>query len=196
MNKEQEEMYSATVEKSQKPGRPIAVRLLLYTVFILILVVLGMYGWKVLAVRDLEQKLELQRTEMAQEQQKALEIQARVMLRLTALPFAWAVRTEMMRGDLGRVEDYFGDFVREPGVLSILLIDKENQVVAATNRKYETLPADHVISQSIQDAETVVVEKSESVLRLGVPIMSFNEKIGILVVDYEPQDSQMPKSQQ
>jgi hypothetical protein len=43
-----------------------------------------------------------------------------------------------------------------------------------------------VVSQTIRDAENILIEKSESVLRMGVPIMSFNEKIGILVVDYEP----------
>ncbi len=196
MDRDQEENYASPVEKNQKPARSWAARLLLYAVFILILAVLGMYGWKVLAARNLEEKLELQRTEMAQERGQALEAQARAMLHLTALPLAWAVRTEMMRGDLGQIEDYFGDFVREPGILSVLLIDKENQVAVATNRKYETLRADSMVSRSIQDAESVVVEKSDSTLRLGVPIMSFNEKIGILVVDYRLQDPQTPKSQQ
>ena len=130
--------------------------------------------------------MEFQRTEMAAQQQEALDAQARNMLRLTAPPLAWAVRAEMMRENLSQVDDYFREFVREEGVQSIFLIDKENKVVLATNRKLETQPADQVVSHSIQDAESVLIEKSDATLRMGVPIMSFNEKMGILVVDYEP----------
>jgi hypothetical protein len=130
--------------------------------------------------------MEFQRTEMAAQQQEALDAQSRDMLHLTAPPLAWAVRGEMMRENLSQVDDYFREFVREEGVLSIFLIDKENKVVLATNRKLETQPADQVVSQAIQDAESVLIEKLDSTLRMGVPIMSFNEKIGVLVLDYEP----------
>ncbi len=189
----------SSAEKADKPARRIALRLFIYTtgtiIFILVLLVLGVYVWKTLAVRSLEQRLEFQETEMARERQQALHVQARDMLRLTALPLAWAVRTEMMRGNLNQIDDYFRDFVKETGVLSVLLIDRENRVALASNRKLEAQPADSVVSQAIQNADNIVIEESESFLRLGVPIMSFNEKLGILVVDYRPQDSQTPKPQ-
>ena len=91
----------------------------------------------------------------------------------------------MMQGNLSQIDDYFGDFVREKGVLSIFLIDKENKVVLATNRKLQTQTADQVVSQTIRDAESIRIEKHDSVLRLGVPIMNLNEKLGVLVVDYD-----------
>ena len=180
---------SLYTEKPDKPARPIAGRIRLYTYMVLILLILGMYLWKVFAVQGLEKRMEDQRTEMIQNQQDALEAQVHAMLRMTAQPLAWAVRAEMMRDNLSQVDDYFRDFVKEEGVQSIFLIDRNNQVAVATNRKLEAQPADSVVSQTIRDTKKVVIEPSESGLRLGIPIMSFNEKIGLLVVDYAPQNS-------
>jgi hypothetical protein len=182
----------SSIEEPAKPGPTLGTRLLRYTILVLILLALGIYIWKELAIQSLELKMEDQQTEMAKEQQEALDAQTRTMLQLTALPLAWAVRKEMMGGNLSQVDSYFRDFVRQEGVLSIFLIDQENKVALATNKKLETQPADQVISRAIQDAESVLIEKSDSVFRMGVPIMSFNEKLGILVVDYEPQ----PKSKE
>jgi len=175
---------SSSDDKAARPARSLGARLSLYTIFVLLLLAFGIWVWKELSVRKVEQEMGDQRIEMEKEQQTALEAQARAMLQLTAMPLAWAVRSEMMQGNLSQINDYFGDFVREKGVQSIFLIDKENKVVLATNRKLETLPADQVVSQSIRDAESVQIEKHDSVLRLGVPIMSLNEKLGVLVVDY------------
>lgn len=176
----------SSIERDAKPGPTLGVRLLRYAILVMILLALGMYIWKELAVQNVEMEMEEQRIEMAEEQQRALDAKTQTMLQLTALPLAWAVRGEMMQGNLSQVDDYFRNFVREEGVVSIFLIDKESKVVLATNRKLETQPADQIVSQAIRDAESVLIEKSDSVFRLGVPIMSFNEKLGVLVVDYEP----------
>jgi hypothetical protein len=174
------------LENGDKPGPTLGTRLLRYSILVLLLCALGLYVWKELAIQNLEVAMEDQRIEMEKERQDSLDARTRAMLHLAARPLAWAVRAEMMQGNLNQIDDYFRDFVREKGVQSIFLIDKENKVVLATNRKLETQPADKVVSQAIQNAENVLVEGSDSLLRLGVPIMSLNEKLGILVVDYEP----------
>ena len=179
-----ENFPSSSADKTAKPARSLGARLSLYAIFVLLLLAFGLWAWKELSVRGLEREMEDQRTEMEKEQQTALEAQARAMLQLTAMPLAWAVRSEMMQGNLSQINDYFRDFVREKGVLSIFLIDKDNKVVLATNVKLETQPADQVVSQAIRDAENIRIEKHDSFLRLGVPIMNLNEKLGILVVDY------------
>jgi hypothetical protein len=199
MTQDQANEQAPSAAEAGRSARRLAPRLLMYaagaTILALIMLVLGMYTWKTLAVRNLDQKLEVQRNEMTEERRQALEVQASDMLRITARPLAWAVRAEMIRGNLGQVDDYFRDFVREAGVLSIVLIDKDGQVALATNRKLETQPADGVVSQKIMDADDVVIEELGATLRLGVPIMSFNEKLGVLVLDYQPRDSRTPKSQ-
>ena len=191
----QENEQPSSAEKTDRPTRTLASRLSIYTIFVLLALLLGVYAWKEFTVRSLERKMDLQRTEMSIQQQNALDAQARDMLRLTALPLAWAVRAEWMRGNLSQIDDYFRDFVKEAGVQAIFLIDSKNMVVLATNRKLETQSADQVVSQTIRDAESVVIEKADSIVRMAMPIMSLNEKLGILVIDYDPQASQAPKLQ-
>jgi hypothetical protein len=181
---------SLYMEKPEKPKNTIVRRIRLYTYMLLILIIIGMYVWRMFSVQNLEKRLDAQRTEMIHERQEAVEVQAQSMLRMTAQPLAWAVRAEMMRDNLSQVDDYFRDLVRAEGVTSIFLIDRENQVAIATNRKFEGQPAESVASQDIRNAKGVVIEPAESGVRMGIPIMSFNEKIGILVMDYTPQDFQ------
>ena len=180
---------SLYVQKPEKPKSTLAARIRLYTYMLLILIIIGMYVWRMFSVQSLEKRLEAQRTEMIQQRQEAVDLQAQSMLRMTAQPLAWAVRAEMMRDNLSQVDDYFRDFVRGEGVQSIFLIDAKNQVAVATNRKLEAQPVDNVVSQEIRNTKTVVIEPTESGMRVGIPIMSFNEKIGILVMDYTPPDS-------
>jgi hypothetical protein len=170
-------------------------RLVRFVIFLLMVLVVSMYVWKQFAVRSAETKLEVERSKMMAAQSRALDDQAQQMLRLTALPLAWAVRTEMMRGTLDQVDDYFRDLIRTPGVLLVALIGKEDKVVLATNRKLETQAADGLFSKTIRNTDDIVIENSESVLRLGVPIMSPNEKLGVLVMEYRPENPQAPKPQ-
>jgi hypothetical protein len=199
MTQDQASNQAQSAAESGRPARRLMQRLLIYTfgafIFALIALVAGVYAWKIASVRSLEQKMEVQRNEMTEERRQALEVQARDMLRITSRPLAWAVRAEMIRGNLGQIDDYFRDFVREDGVVSIVLIDKNGQVALATNRKLETQPADGVVSKNILDTDDVVIEELGAILRLGVPIMSFNEKLGVLVLDYQPRDSRAPKPQ-
>ena len=168
-------------------------RLVRYVIFLLVLLVLGMYLWKIFAVRSAETKLEVERSIMMEAQRQALDEQAKKMLRLAALPLAWAVRTEMMNNNLGQVDEYFRDLIRNPGVLLVALIGKEDKVVLATDRKLETQASDSLFSKNIRNADEIVIEDSESVLRLGVPIMGLNEKLGVLVMDFRRDSPQAPE---
>jgi hypothetical protein len=91
----------------------------------------------------------------------------------------------MLRGNLGQVDDYFRQFVTERGVMALLLVGKDGQIVLATNRKLETRPADATVSKAFLEANDSSVEETGGALRLAVPIMGFDERLGVLVVDYD-----------
>ena len=112
------------------------------------------------------------------------------MLRLAARPLGWAVRTEMLRSNLSQVDDYIRQFVREPGVRSLILVGKDGRVLLASDRKLETQGAAQLVSKAIREAIDVVVEESGDSTRIGVPIMGFDDRLGVLVVDYAPQTQQ------
>jgi hypothetical protein len=156
-------------------------------VVVLALVVGAVYVWKTVAVRRLEARLSAERSASTSAQHQALTTQARDLLRLTARPLAWAVRAEMLRNNLGQVDDYFREFVRERGVAALILVDKDGRIALATNRKLETQSAEAFVAKSLLDSSDVAVEEAGTTLRLVVPIMGFDRRLGTLVVDYDTQ---------
>jgi hypothetical protein len=152
----------------------------------LVLLPLGVYVWRALTVRALEHRMDAQKTEMSEARRQALKLQARDMLRLSARPYAWAIRSEMLKGNLNQIDDYLRQFVREPGVRSLVLIGKDGKVLLASDRKLETQSADALASKAIRTATEVVIEEPGDFIRMGVPIMGFDERMAILVVDYAP----------
>jgi hypothetical protein len=177
----------------QKPAEPFRFsvpRNILYIggglVALLVLLPLGVYGWRVLTVRSLERRMEVQKTEMVENKRQALKVQARDMLRLSARPFAWAVRAEMLRNNLGQVDDYIRQFVREAGIRSLMIVGKDGRIQLASDRKLETQSAEPLVSKEIRNATDVVVEEPGDFIRMGVPVMGFDDRMGVLVVDYAP----------
>ena len=180
-----------------RPGRSEAVlhrridaRTVLYLagsiITVLLLVVGGTYAWKEWVVRGLEGRFAAERNQLSTTQRQALDVQARDLLRLAARPLAWAVRAELLRGNVGQVDDYFREFVRERGVNSVLLVGPDGKILLATNRKLETQAADGAVSKTILEAPDVTFDEAGGVLRLGVPVMGFDRRLGLLVIDYNP----------
>jgi hypothetical protein len=178
------------VESPVEPFRFAVPRKILYAaaglVALLVLLPLGVFGWRALTVRGLERRMDSQRTELVENKRQALKLQARDMLRLSARPFAWAVRAEMLRGNLGQVDDYIRQFVRETGVRSLMLVGKDGRIQLASDRKLETQSAEPLASKEIRNATDVVVEEAGEFIRMAVPVMGFDERMGVLVVDYAP----------
>ena len=172
------------IEPTRRRRRP-AVYVTAAVVALLALVALSLYAWKTIAVRGLETRMARERSESSSAQRQALDAQARELLRLTARPLAWSVRAEMLRGNLGQVDDYFRELVRERGVAAIMLVDEKGQVALATNRKLETQPATSLVSKALLEATDVASEESGTSLRLAVPVMAFDRRLGTLIVDYD-----------
>jgi hypothetical protein len=164
-------------------------RLVLYAtggvIATLALVALGIYAWNFVTVGRLRAGFEAERARSSTAQKQALTGQARALLRLSARPLAWSVRGELLRGNLGQIDDYFREFVRERGVSSLLLVDKDGRIALATNRKLETQPADSVLSKALLESPDVAFEEAGTALRMAVPVMGFDRRLGTLVVDYD-----------
>jgi hypothetical protein len=155
-------------------------------VAVLVVATIAIFVWKAVTERSLERRMAAERSQLTSAQRQALAGQARDLLRLTARPLAWAVRSELLRDNLGQVDDYFREYVRERGVTALLLVGKDGRVALATNRKLETQPAETLVSKALLEATDVAVEESSTTLRLAVPVMGFDRRLGLLVVDYDP----------
>jgi hypothetical protein len=156
---------------------------------LLAVLLVGVLAWRALTVRGLESQIETQRKEAVETQRQALASQAGTMLRLAALPLGWAVRTEMIKENFDQIDDYFRLFVKEPGVNRILLVDENERVRVATDRKLEGQPAASLVPASVLQATNVVLEESGDSIHMAVPVMAFDSRIGVMVLDYSPRDA-------
>jgi hypothetical protein len=153
---------------------------------LLVVLVAGTYLWNVFTVRGLQQRMATEREQLSAEQRKAMDLQARELLRLAARPLAWAIRAELLRGNLGQVDDYMREFVRERGVNSILLVGPDGKILLATNRKLETQLAEGLVSKPLLAAAEPTFEEAAGMIRLAVPVAGFDRRLGLLVLDYDP----------
>lgn len=145
-------------------------------------------GWllKTLENHRLVAAFEAERAEGREQRHQALHLQAGEMLRLAALPLSWAVRADLLKGNLEPVDGYFRAFVQERGVQRLLLIGKDGRIALASNRKDEGQPAEALVSPALRDAREPLLEEGEGYVRLAVPIMGLDTRLGVLIVDYVP----------
>ena len=176
----------ATATPSARSNARTLFYLLGGAILVVLLLLGGAYGWQVWQMRGLERQFALEKSQLSTAQRQALDVQAKDLLRLAARPLAWAVRAELLRGNVSQVDDYFREFVRERGVNSVLLVAPDGKIMLATNRKLETQAADTVLPKAMLDAPDVTLEAAGNLLRLGVPVMGFDRRLGLLVIDYDP----------
>jgi hypothetical protein len=169
----------AAMESPQK-GRGV-----LYLILFLVAVILAVYVWKVFAVRSVRGEMDAQRVELVDASRRALTVQTAEMLRLAAIPLAWAVRAEAIQENYEQIHDYFARFVKERFVTGIALVGADGTVRAATDKKLEGQPATGVFDPSLLHVQDVVVSDSgEGDIRVAIPILGYQARLGTLILSY------------
>ena len=157
------------------------------TVIVVLVIALGVvYVWKVLAVRGASQELEAELERLTGQTRSALVDQTREMLLLSAVPLSWSVRTEMIKENFDQIDDYMQRYVKEPNVARVVLINHEGSVQIATDKKLEGQAADAVFPPGVLEvSKATVIEPADSGEMLAaIPILSYDARLGTLVVVY------------
>ena len=166
----------------------------------LVLVALGMYGWKVAAVSAVESRLAEVESRLADERGQLIE-QARRLdaaqvedaLRRFSVPLAWVIRREAIAGNLDQIDQYFTDLVRLQGFQSALLAQTDGKVLVASDRKKlaEAFSAIYP-AEYLQAAEIRVDRAASGNLRAIIPILGLNQHLGTLVLEFTPPAYSLP----
>jgi hypothetical protein len=179
---------------SKSGGMSRERKMMLGLVAALLIVAVGMYGWKVTAVEAVENRLaqvEAQQTEArAQIINQAKEVddgRTEESLRLFSIPFAWAIRRELIAGNLNQVDQYFGQTVQIRGFESAVLAKPDGKVIVASDRKklvenFSSLYPDVDLNSN----ETKVEKTSNGAFRAVIPILGLNKHLGVVVLEYLP----------
>ncbi len=161
----------------------------LWIIGLLLLVVVGVYAWKEIQLGDVRGEAEQQRQALVERAGEQVDARTQRLLRLTAQPLGWAVRSEMIRRNLDQVDAYLAEFVQEEGVESAVLAGERDTVLVATDRRFQGARfSEHFPAELLERDQTTVEAADQARLRLVVPIMGINRRLGTLVVIYRPEE--------
>lgn len=100
--------------------------------------------------------------------------------------YVWAIRKEMMTGNLQQVGLYANDMVKEQNVKTIIVCNEKGIIVSATDKKLEGQMYSSIGKLSyLQQNFTIVEAPNDILLNVVSPIMGFNSKLGTLIISYK-----------
>lgn len=104
------------------------------------------------------------------------------LVRLAAITLEWAVRAELVREDLRDVEEYMIHLAKRREIRRVLVARRDGQIIAATDRALRGRKLDRVVEGlPVESAEIQSLPSSGRALRLVVPVMGLESRLGTLV---------------
>ncbi len=146
---------------------------------------------------DLRAELDAEKETVYVETQKIIDKNNEDALKMGLTTFVWAIRGEMLSEDYEQVNQYILQLIKEDRISDIIIANKEGVIINASNKKMEKTPFEDKFDKQYLVAEnTEVVKQTDGTLHLVAPIMSFNSKIGTVVMIYHPETFKMDKQEE
>jgi len=153
----------------------------------LVVVALGMYGWKVAAVGAVEAQAAADRTQLLDQVRQHDQLRSEAALRHFSTPLAWAIRREVMAGNLDQVDQYFVDLVQMEGFQSAVLANPDGKITVASDRKWLAMDFSQLYPAQYLQASGIEIQPTpEGKLRAIIPIMGLSQRLGTLVLEFQP----------
>ena len=149
----------------------------LYIIGILIVLIAAMFLWKGIAVRSIEKK-----------SQQIISSKTEELLRLTAIPFAWTIRKEMLKEDYDQINEYLNSFIKEPHIKMVLVVKTDGTVAVATDKKLEGKQFSSLYPVELLSPDDIRISgDTDANVLLVFPIMGLNARLGTSLIVYEPE---------
>lgn len=182
---ESEESTQETPLPEKPAGMSICRKVQLGLAAALVVVAVGMYGWKAAAVGAVEKQAAEARSQLLEQVRQHDVQRTEAALRRFSIPLAWSIRREVMAGNLDQVDQYFVDLVQLEGFQSAVLAMPDGKITVASDRKllavaFSTLyPAQYLQAGDIQIEHAV-----DGKLRAIIPIMGLSQHLSTLVLEF------------
>lgn len=142
--------------------------------------------WKSAQVSNVKKKAVADRESLTSQARLQIRETHSTHLRMLAKPLVWAIRSEMMQGNIGQVNLYANDLVKEKNIQRIVIADREGRVISSTNKKDEGKPFLSIGKPGYLTSDTTIVESSsDTTLVMSSPIMGFNNRLGTIMITYK-----------
>ncbi len=149
------------------------------TVF-LVLALLGVYLWGSFKTKRIAREHETETVRLIEMYNHKIDSVTLSNTMLSVKAFGWAVRGELMRGNMENIDLLFSNFVKEANIEQIDLVSPATiNVVKSTNKKDEGMA---ITNPAILGTDKQITQPADKGYKIINPIMGLDTKIGILVI--------------
>src|SRR4051812_12211423 len=160
----------------------------LITIGVALILVIAVWVWKSIEVSSVKKEAETEVQSVKEKAARHIVQSHEDHLKLLAKAYVWAVRSEMMQGNISQVNLFASDMVKEKNFQRIVIANEKGIIVSSTNKKDEGQPFSTLANDSnVSSNNTTVQNESDSILILTSPIMGFNNRLGTLLIKYAVQ---------
>jgi L-lactate utilization protein LutC len=151
-------------------------------VFTLLLIIVIISLWAFIKIGIIENQYKKEFLKMKSDYENKMDSITAKQLMLSSKVFSWAIRSELTRENKEQVNQFFLNFIKEPGVSKVEFVNASDAKVAlSTNKKDEgTTFTDQVAIMTTQ----TINYRNDSVLTIVSPVMGLSNKLGVLVIEY------------
>lgn len=183
-NKKSETALKAN-DSERDVASPNANKIFYIVIGIAILLISVVWIWRTIEIGNIKKQAEKDSQTLKEAATKQILQSHEAHLQLLAKSYVWAVRAEMMQGNISQVNLYANDMVKEKNFQRIAVANDKGIIVSSTNKKDEgqlflAIGKDAALSSNNTSVENV----SDSILIMTSPVMEFNNRIGTLLIKY------------
>ena len=161
---------------------------ILITIGIALVLLVTIWIWKSIEIKNIRSEAQSDYQALKEQAIKGIVTSKEEQVKLLAKPYVWAVRTEMMKGNISQVNMYALDMIKEKNVLLIAIANDSGIIVSSTDKKDEGKPFSSIgEAAALSNNNTMVQNTGDSILIVTSPVMGFNKRIGTLFLKYAVQ---------
>jgi L-lactate utilization protein LutC len=177
-------MATENTEKNELNGKSKSGSFILKhkMVFTLLLIIVIISLWAFIKISIVENHYKKDILKMKSVFENKMDSLTAKQLILTSKAFSWAIRSELTRENKEQVNQFFMSFIKEPGVNRVEFVNaSDSKVSLSTNKKDEgTTFTDQVAIMTTK----AINYRNDSILTIVSPVMGLNNKLGVLVIEY------------
>ena len=137
------------------------------------------------AVTQAQESVAAQRAEWDRQAEARQAAMVKQSLSQFGVPLAWAIRREMMGGNLDQVDQYVTDLVKLDGFEGVTVAKADGSIVVASDRRHLGAAFGSLYAERHLTAEQISAEETApGQWLLVVPVMGLNARLGTVAIDY------------
>lgn len=161
---------------------------LLISIIVALVLIAVIWIWKNTEIGNIRKASEKDRQTLKEQAILKIVQSQEQHLKALAKAYVWAVRTEMMRGNINQLNLFAIEMIKEKHFQIISIANDKDIIISSTNKKEEGQPFSTITKlDAVSGDSTKINNTGDSILTMTSPIMGFNNRLGTLFIKYAVQ---------